>query len=175
MQPLTLLRTLVQALPPGAVCVEEAPTTAPLLASLLPMEGGRDYLGLASGGLGFGMGGAVGAALARPGTPVLALVGDGSAMYAIQALWTAAHHRLPITYVIVNNRSYRILKERMVSSRHSDSFLGMEFDDPPLDFVALARGMGVAGQRVSDAGALDRALREAFASEGPFLIDAAIA
>jgi benzoylformate decarboxylase len=175
MQPLTLLTRLVDALPAGAVVVEEAPTSAPLLASLLPMEGPRDFLGLASGGLGFGMGGAVGAALARPGTPVVALIGDGSAMYAIQALWTAAHHRLPVTYVIVNNRSYRILKERMVSSRGSESFIGMEFDDPPLDFVALARGMGVPGQRVAQADALDAALREAFACGGPFLVDAAVA
>jgi len=174
MQPLTLVRRLVDALPAGALCVEEAPTTAPLLASLLPTEGGRDFLGLASGGLGFGMGGAVGAALARPGTPVVALVGDGSAMYAIQALWTAAHHRLPLTYVIANNRSYRILEERMVSARRSESFIGMQFGDPPLDFVALARGMGVPGRRVTQADALERALHEAFAGDGPFLIDAAI-
>jgi benzoylformate decarboxylase len=117
----------------------------------------------------------VGAALARPGTRVVALVGDGSAMYAIQALWTAAHLRLPVTYVIVNNRSYRILKERMVSSRGSQSFTGMELDEPPLDFVALARGMGVPGQRVTQAGALGAVLREAFARAGPFLLDAAVA
>jgi benzoylformate decarboxylase len=121
------------------------------------------------------MGGAVGAALARPGTPVVAVIGDGSAMYAIQALWTAAHHRLPITWVIVNNGSYRILQERMVASRRSASFTGMAFDDPPLDFVALARGMGVPGQRVTQADALDAVLREAFAGGGPFLIDAAVA
>jgi len=175
MQPLALLRRLVAALPAGAVCVEEAPTTAPLLAALLPVQGGRDFLGLASGGLGFGMGGAVGAALARPGTRVVALVGDGSAMYAIQALWTAAHLRLPVTYVIVNNRSYRILKERMVSARGSQSFTGMEFDDPPLDFVALAQGMGVPAQRVTHAVAVDAALREAFADGGPYLVDAAVA
>jgi benzoylformate decarboxylase len=174
MQPLALVRELVQALPPGAICVEEAPTTAPLLASLLPVEQGLDFLGLASGGLGFGMGGAVGAALARPGTPVAAMIGDGSAMYAIQALWTAAHHRLPVVYVIVNNRSYRIIKERLVSARHSDRFLGMDFADPPLDFVAMAKGMGVEGVRVSDPRELGSALRQAFAGRKPFLIDAVV-
>ncbi|MEQ1883305.1 MAG: thiamine pyrophosphate-dependent enzyme, partial [Burkholderiales bacterium] len=69
---------------------------------------------------------------------------------SIQALWTAAHHKLPITYVIPNNRSYRILKERLVSFRKTDKFVGMVMDDPAIDFVALAQSMGVPARRITD-------------------------
>lgn len=172
--PLSLVRAIVSNLPENAIVVEEAPTTAPLLASLLPVERGRDYFGLASGGLGFGMGGAVGAALARPGLPVVAVIGDGSAMYAIQALWTAAHLKLPVTFVIVNNRSYRIIKERMIAMRNSDRFLGMDLVDPPLDFVALAKGMGVEGNKVCELSELDSALSSAMRGDGPSLLEVVV-
>jgi benzoylformate decarboxylase len=129
---------------------------------------------LASGGLGFGMGGAVGAALARPGTPIVAIIGDGSAMYAIQALWTAAHLDLPITYVIANNRSYRIIKERLVAMRGTDRFLGMDFTKPQLDFVSMATGMGVTARTVDDPSSLREALKSAIASGKPSLIDVVI-
>lgn len=158
----------------SAVVVEEAPTTAPLLASLLVTQRPRSFFGLASGGLGFGMGGAVGAALAQPGTPVVAMVGDGSAMYAIQALWTAANLALPITYVIVNNKSYRIIKERMVSMRQCDQFLGMDLTNPDLDFIAIGQGMGVSSERVETAEALEVALKTAVASRRPALIEARV-
>jgi benzoylformate decarboxylase len=168
---LLLVKTIAEHLPRESIIVEEAPTTAPTLASVVPVEHGRNYLGLASGGLGFGMGGAVGASLARPGIPVVAVIGDGSAMYAIQALWTAAHLKLPVKFLIVNNRSYRIIKERMVAMRNSDQFLGMDLVDPTLDFVALAKGMGVDAARVVEMGDLGGALASAMRSTGPFLLD----
>ena len=155
-----------------ATVIEEAPTTAPSLASLLRTTRSRSFFGLASGGLGFGMGGAVGAALAQPNAPVIAMIGDGSAMYAIQALWTAANLQLPITYVIVNNKSYRIIKERLVSMRRSDQFIGMDLTNPAIDFVALGNGMGVSSERVDNLEALDAALKRAVASGRPALIDA---
>jgi benzoylformate decarboxylase len=102
-------------------------------------------------------------------------VGDGSAMYSIQALWTAAHLRRPITYVIANNRSYRILKERLQSFRRTDTFIGMDLRDPPLDFVAMARSMGVQARRVESPGDFEPALREAVASGEPRLLDVAVA
>ena len=83
------------------------------------------------------MPGAVGISLALPGRPVAAIVGDGSAMYGIQGLWTAAHEKLPITYVIANNRGYRIIKERLVAMRKTDTFTGMDIREPDIDFVAL--------------------------------------
>ncbi len=151
--------------------VEEAPTTAPMLASLLITERPRSSFGLASGGLGFGMGGAVGAALAQPDSPVIAMIGDGSAMYAIQALWTAAHLELPITYVIVNNKSYRIIKERMVAMRQSDQFLGMDLVNPRLDFVAIGTGMGIDSLRVGNVKDLTAALTKSVSSRRPTLIE----
>lgn len=158
----------------NAVVVEEAPTTAPHLAALLVTERPRSFYGLASGGLGFGMGGAIGMALAQPGTPVIAMIGDGSAMYAIQALWTAANLQLPITFVVVNNKAYRIIKERMVSMRKCDEFLGMDLTNPDLDFVAMGTGMGVASERVETIDALNIALNRTVASRKPTLIEARV-
>ncbi|WP_306852995.1 thiamine pyrophosphate-binding protein [Cupriavidus necator] len=169
--PRVLAMTIADAVPSNAIVIEEAPTTAPLLANFLKVTQPRDFFGLASGGLGFAMGGAVGAALGRRDTPVVALVGDGSAMYAIQALWTAAHEQLPITYVIVNNKSYRIIKERLVAMRNCDDFLGMDLVNPALDFVEMARGMGVTADRVADPSQLASALRAAIESRQPQLLE----
>jgi len=121
------------------------------------------------------MPGAIGASLALPGRPVVAVVGDGSAMYGIQALWTAAHMKLPVTYVIANNRGYRILKERLVSMRGSDKFVGMDIKDPAIDYVGLARAMGVPGRRVTDPNDVAPALREAAEQGGPSLIEVIVA
>ena len=98
-----------------------------------------------------GMPAAIGVKLALPDRPVVALVGDGSAMYTVQALWTAARYRIPIVWVIFNNTSYRILKQRLVMLRglaeQADKFVGMEMNDPAIDFVGLARSLGIAAER----------------------------
>jgi benzoylformate decarboxylase len=169
--PRYLMRRVVEALPTNAVVVEEALTATSSLLDMLPYRDPRSFMGLASGGIGFALPGAVGASLALPGRPVVAVVGDGSAMYSIQALWTAAHLKLPITYVIVNNRSYRILKERMVSFRGARAFTGMDFHDPPIDFKAMAEAMGVQAAIVSDPRAIDSAMREATKAGAPRLIE----
>jgi benzoylformate decarboxylase len=96
-------------------------------------------------------------------------------MYSIQGLWTAAHLGLPITYVIANNRGYRIIKERLVSFRKSDQFTGMDIREPELDFVALARSMGLTARRVAEPHDIAPALREAFASGKPNLLDVRVA
>jgi benzoylformate decarboxylase len=173
--PRFLMMSLVNALPEGAIVVEEALTAAPALASFLPMLDANSFYGLASGGLGFGLPGAIGISLAQPGRPVVAAIGDGSAMYGIQGLWTAAHLRLPITYVVINNRSYRIIKERLVSSRKTDRFIAMDMKDPPIDFVSLARGLGLNAQCVTDPSDLDSALRDSIASGVPNLIEVIVA
>jgi benzoylformate decarboxylase len=141
------------------------------LPGFLRMSDRQGFYGLASGGLGFAMPGAIGIALALPGRRVTAVVGDGSAMYGIQALWTAAHLRLPITYVIANNRGYRILKERLVSMRATDRFVGMDIRDPSIEFAGLARSMGVPARRVADPQDLVPALREAAQRDGPSLVE----
>ena len=121
------------------------------------------------------MSGAVGISIALPGRPVVAIVGDGSAMYSIQALWTAAHLKLPITYVIPNNHGYRILKERLVSFRKTDNFVGMDITEPDLDFVGLAESMGIRSRRVENPDDIDGAVREGIASGTPNLLDMRVA
>jgi benzoylformate decarboxylase len=169
--PRFLMMSLVDALPDNAIVVEEALTSAPALASFLPMQDANSFYGLASGGLGFGVPGAIGVSLAQPGRPVVAAIGDGSAMYGIQALWTAAHLKLPITYVIINNRSYRIIKERLLAGRKSARFVAMDMKDPPIDFVSVAKGLGLTARCVTDPADINIALQEAIASGAPNLIE----
>ncbi|HAM57358.1 MAG TPA: acetolactate synthase, partial [Candidatus Rokubacteria bacterium] len=105
-----------------------------------------------------------------------ALVGDGSAMYTIQGLWTAAHEGIAAVYVILNNASYRILKQRTRAlkgfSAADDRYVAMDLDRPPIDFVGLARALGVPGERVDKTGDVAAALGRALASGGPYLLDA---
>ena len=122
---------IVDALPEDAVIVEEGILSARALPALYPFRDTKAYFGLGSGGIGFAMAGAVGVQLALPGRPVVAVIGDGSAMYSIQALWTAANAKLPITYVIANNGGYRIIKERLKSFHGVESYTGMEFRTRP--------------------------------------------
>ena len=169
--PRWLMLRLVELLPDNAIVVEEALTAAPFLASFLAMRDAHSFYGLASGGLGFAVPGAIGISLAQPQRPVVAAIGDGSAMYGIQALWTAAHLKLPITYVIINNRSYRIIKERLVASRKSDRFVAMDMKDPPIDFTAVAKGLGLNAVCVTDPAELSTVLKQAIAGGLPNLIE----
>ena len=175
MTPQVLCHTLSEHLPADAIVLEEALTSSQPLPQVLHQTHPHGLFGLASGGLGFAIPGAVGASLAQPGRPVVALVGDGSAMYGIQGLWTAAHLRLPITYVIAHNRGYRIIKERLVSMQGCDQFIGMDMNDPLIDYVQLAQGMGLSAHRVSDPHDLPAVLRSAVASGGPHLIEVRVA
>jgi benzoylformate decarboxylase len=169
--PKYLMSRIVASLPRNAIVVEEALTSAASLLNFLPIRGARDFYGLASGGIGFAMAGAIGIQLAQPQRRVVAIVGDGSAMYSIQALWTAAHLKLPITYIIANNASYRILKERVMPYQTEAKFIAMDMRDPRIDFVTLAQSMGVPAQRVTEPGALDSALRGAYETNGPMLVE----
>jgi benzoylformate decarboxylase len=173
--PRYLMLSISETLPQDAIVVEEALTSATSLPGFLHLRDRRCYYGLSSGGLGFGVPGAVGISLAQPGRPVVAIIGDGSMMYGVQALWSAAHLKLPITYVVTNNRSYRILKERLVSMRATDRFTGMDLRDPEIDYTGLARSLGVAAERVTDPQAIVPALRAALQSGGPRLIEVMIA
>jgi benzoylformate decarboxylase len=150
-QPLALLEAIGEMLPKGAVVIEEALSSAVGIRSLIRSEDPQSYFGLRGGGIGWGLPAAIGAKLALPDRPVVALVGDGSALYTVQGLWTAARYRLSVIWVILNNTSYRILKQRLVAMRglaeQADTFVGMELDDPAVDFVALARSLGVEAQR----------------------------
>ena len=166
-----LVSQLVDALPKDVIVVDETLTAAPAISAMLPMDDPQAYYGLASGGLGFGMAGAVGVALAQPTRPVVATIGDGSAMYSIQSLWTAAHLKLNITYVIINNRSYRIIKERLLAMRGTDDFVAMDMDDPAIDFAGVAKSMGMPSQVVTDPTKLAEVLKSAMQTGGPNLVE----
>jgi benzoylformate decarboxylase len=150
-QPLALLEAIGAMLPKDAVVIEEILSSAPGARSLINSDDEQSFFALRGGGIGWGLPAAIGAKLALPDRPVIALIGDGSAMYTVQALWTAAHYKLPVIWVIFNNTSYRILKQRLVNMRglaeQADNFVGMELTDPAIDFVGLARSLGIEAER----------------------------
>ncbi len=171
MSPILAMLRIVDALPKDAVIVDEGILSTRTLPALYPFRDAKALFGLGSGGIGFAMAGAVGVQLALPDRPVVAIVGDGSAMYSIQALWTAANAKLPITYVIANNGGYRIIKERLKSFHGVERYTGMEFKDPPIDFTGLARSMGVVSQQITDPDDIAPAIAESTRRNGPTLLD----
>ena len=172
--PSWLMMRIVDALPDDAVVVDEGVTATGSLLSLLAFRDRYGYHALASGGIGWGIAAAIGVQIAHPDRPVLAVIGDGSAMYSVQALWTAANLNCPITYVIANNGGYRILKQRLLAFHGSDRFIGMDLHKPAIDFVALARSMGVEAERIEEPDAVKPALDAAFANDGPNLLDVVV-
>src|SRR4029077_2434015 len=128
------------------------------------------YHALASGGIGWGLPASVGVSLANPDRPVVCFSGDGSAMYSIQALWTAAHHKLPLNVVIANNGGYRIIKQRLLSFHGDDNYVGMDFADPSVDFTGIARSLGLEAIRITKPKDLQAELASAFKRPGTKLI-----
>ena len=169
-----LMLRLVEALPEDVVIVDEGILSARVLPALYPFRDSRAFFGLGSGGIGFAMAGTVGVQIALPDRPVVAIVGDGSAMYSIQALWTAANAKLPITYVIADNGGYRIIKERLKSFHGVECYTGMEFSNPPIDFTGLARSMGVTAARITDPDDVAPAIAESTRRDGPTLLDVVV-
>ena len=174
-QPLALLEAIGAMLPKDAVVIEEILSSAPGVRSMIDSNDEQSYFGLRGGGIGWGLPAAIGAKIALPDRPVVALVGDGSAMYTVQGLWTAAHYRLPVIWVIFNNLSYRILKQRLVMLRglaeQADKFVGMELTDPAIDFVGLARSLGIEGQRAATVKDATDLIGKALKDGTPMLID----
>lgn len=166
-----LMHVLGRVLPEDAVVVNESLSSEGELRRHIRMRRPDSFYGGASsgGGLGFGMPGAVGIQLAVPERPVVSVVGDGSAMYTVQALWTAARLAAPITYVIVNNSQYAILKAFAASSGISDSVPGLDL--PRLDITLIAEGFGCKAETVEEPGKLEETLLRALGHEGPYLVN----
>jgi benzoylformate decarboxylase len=166
-----VLQTLAELRKPDDIVVEEAPSARPVMQAYLPMTRSGTYYAMDSGGLGFGMPAAVGVALAKPDARVIGLIGDGSSMYSIQALWTAAQLKLPVTFVILNNGRYAALQNFAPVFGFSATDIVQGTELPGLDFPALAAGMGCAARRVSDAAELRDVLTQAIASGVPNLVE----
>jgi benzoylformate decarboxylase len=177
-QPLALLNAIGEMLPRDAVVIEETLSSAPGIRSLIRSDDPQSYFGLRGGGIGWGLPAAIGAKLALPDRPVVALIGDGSAMYTIQALWTAAHYKIPVIIVILNNTSYRILKQRLHALRgHAeqvDTYVGMELIDPPIDFIGLARSLGINAERAKTVHEATDLVAKGLKSDTSLLIDVAL-
>ena len=166
-----LLHTLSSAMPDDAVLVEEAPSHRPAMHKFMPMRGQDSFYTMASGGLGYSLPAAVGMALGRPGVRTVCLIGDGSAMYSIQALWTAAQRKLPLTVVVINNSGYGAMRSfsQVMQVR---SVPGLDL--PGIDFVKIAEGMGCDAVRVSQPSGLAAALQRGLAHDGVSLIEVAV-
>ena len=169
--PDALMLRLVEALPRDAVIVHEGFTSTHHLQDLYPIRDRNAFHNGGSGGIGWSIPASVGVAFADPKRPVVTVVGDGSAMFSIQALWTIAHHKLPITTVICNNGGYRIIKRRLKSFHKSERYVGMDFADPSLDFTGMAVSLGMPARRITDTAEIGPALAEATRSGKPSLIE----
>jgi len=169
------LHTLSRLRPQGSIIVEEAPSARPIMQQYLPIYEAGTFYTMCSGGLGYGMPAAVGIALAQPHKKTIAVIGDGSAMYAIQAMYSAAQLQLPITFVILNNQRYAALQEFAPVFGYAENEKVAGTALPQLDFVALARGMGVEGNQITQAEHLDYALKTALNHPAPYLVEIAVA
>jgi benzoylformate decarboxylase len=174
-QPLALLHAIGEMLPKDAVVIEEALSSSPGIRQLIRSDDPQSYFGLRGGGIGWGLPATIGVKLALPDRPVVGLIGDGSAMYTVQALWTAARYRIGAIFVILNNSSYRILKQRLHNMRglaeQADSYVGMELIDPKIDFVNLSRSLGVPAERAKTVHEATDLIGAAIKNGGPMLID----
>jgi benzoylformate decarboxylase len=167
-----LMQQVAALRPKGSIIVEEAPSSRAAMHDYLPIVDRDGFYTCASGGLGHGLPAAIGVALARPHEKIIALLGDGSSMYAIQGLWSAAQLALGITFVIIKNQRYEALLE---FGRHFGLQRTIGTSLPNIDFCALARGQGVKAISVNRRDALDDALRSAFASTAePTLVEVAV-
>lgn len=171
LQPDYVLSRIAALRPATSVLVEEAPSARGAMHAFLPVSTEGGFYTTASGGLGYGLPAAIGVARANSSRPVVALIGDGSAMYTLPALWSAADQRANVSFLILNNRRYAAL-DHFARTFEMNAMPGTEISG--LDFVKLAEGMGVAARRVGEVETLDEALAWSFASEVPSLVEIAL-
>jgi benzoylformate decarboxylase len=171
LSPSAVHATLAEALPDGGIVVLESPTSTLALRNRLRISRPGSYFFCAGGGLGYGLSAGVGVQLAEPSRPVVCVLGEGSAQYAITGLWTAVAYKVPITFLVLRNEEYGILKW-FADIEQVAGAPGLDL--PALDTAAIATGYGVRSQRVSGRDELREALEGAFASSGPELVEIAV-
>lgn len=179
MTPVRALTEIAAGMPANGVVVDESVTATGDVARVFDFRATGDYFGQRGGGIGQGIAGALGVAVAWPDRPVVMITGDGSAMYAIQSLWTAALLKLRIVFVVLANREYRVLKHNLDTYRlRFDATSNRDYPymnlSPGLDFTAMASGMGVASERIEDPDLLPAAIAAAIATKGPHLIEVVV-
>lgn len=170
--PALVVETLRERMPEDGVIVEECPSHRDLFHARMPITRSGGFLTTGSGALGWGLPVAVGRAVAGSGERIVCVIGDGSTMYSVQSLWTAAQHRVPMTVLVLNNHGYGAVK---ALGRRIELETVPGTDIHGIDFVALARSLGCDGRTVTRAADLDAAMAEGLAHEGPFVIDVRVA
>jgi benzoylformate decarboxylase len=178
-QALSLINAISEILPKDAVVIDETISSSGGLRQLVKSDDPQSFFGLRGGGIGWGLPASVGVKIALPDRPVICLSGDGSAMYTIQALWTAARYKVGVVFVILNNTSYRILKQRVFMQRgyaaQTDTYVGMELNEPAVDFVGLARSLGVPADRAKTVHDATDLIAKGLKGGGPVLVEVEIA
>jgi benzoylformate decarboxylase len=179
MDPGAAAHAVAAGLPGDAIVVEEAITAGLKLRAVLRQDRPGSYVHTVGGGLGWGIGAAVGTRMAAGDRPVVAVLGDGCAMFGVQGLWSAARYRVPVAFVVMNNGEYRTLKETLdegggASAEHR-RYVGMDLAPPALDWQAAARLFGIASVRAASAADLADAVASAKDLEAPLLIEAPVA
>ena len=176
-----MMTEIAAALPSDAIVVDDSVTTRASVFGALDFDEPGSLLGITGGALGWGMGGTMGVKMANPDRPVVGIIGDGSAMMTVQALWTAANSDIPVVYVICNNAAYRVLKlnmnlyksEILGEQNPTSEYIAMDFPTP-FDIAAIAEAMGVYGRKVEDPAEIGVALRDALAFGKPAVLDVSI-
>jgi len=172
-----LAREIANASLPGTIIVDESWSYSTIMQRYIRFPGTKSYFRGHGVSIGQGIPMSIGVKLAIPDRPVIAVVGDGSAMWSCQSLWTAVHYNLPIKFVIIANSSYRLLKVnkiRQMGAKVSGRFLGMELDSPSIDFCQLAQAIGIRSQRVDHPDELEKVLTSTFNIDKPALVEVAV-
>ena len=175
-----MMAEAAKALPSDTIIVDDSISSKDALHGAFQFDQPDSIFGERAGAIGWGMGSTMGVKLAQPDRPVIGVVGDGSAMMTVQALWTAAMANIPAIYLICNNRSYRILKVNMNTYKNQilheetpDAYVGMDFPIP-LNIAGIANAIGVYGRTIEDPSEIGPALRQALDSGKPAVLDVVI-
>jgi benzoylformate decarboxylase len=170
-----LMQELKETLPAGAIVIDDCWSASASLRQDLAFSEPLSYLrGRNGGSIGFGLPGALGAKLAAPSRPVVCVSGDGSALWSIQSLWTAARYQIPVTFIILANGCYQMVRNarlNVLGEQARNRLLGTDLCGPQADFCRLAEGLGISARRVSKPAELKLSLRAAFAANQPTLVE----